>query len=252
MPAMDYSEVAELYDSYVQTEIDVPFFLAEAEGCRSVLELTSGTGRLSVPLLEAGVPLTCLDNSAEMLAVLRCKLRERGLDAKVHEMDASDFSLDERFDLVIIPFNSFAEFVEPAAQRKALETIRTHLDDDGRLICTLHNPAIRLQTIDGRIHERGRFSLPEGQGTLVLSSRESYDEATSVVTGTQYYDLYDPSGNLQSKREVEIAFYLHSRDSFELLARMQGYHAAALYGDYERAVFDAEHSPFMIWVLTQA
>ena len=44
MPAMDYAQVAELYDAYVQTEMDVPFFLEAAQGCQRVLELTSGTG----------------------------------------------------------------------------------------------------------------------------------------------------------------------------------------------------------------
>jgi SAM-dependent methyltransferase len=251
MPAMDYSRVAELYDLYVQTQIDVPFFLQEAQGCQRVLELTSGTGRLSVPLLEAGVPLTCLDNSPEMLAVLRRKLRERGLSAPIHEMDASDFSLNERFDLAVIPFNSFAEFVEPAVHQKALETIAAHLSDDGRLICTLHNPAVRLKTVDGQVHERGRFALPDGQGTLVLSSQERYDPDACLVTGTQFYDLYDADGALQPKQQVEIEFYLHSHDTFESLADSQGYRVETLYGDYERHAFDAAKSPFMIWILTR-
>jgi uncharacterized protein YdhG (YjbR/CyaY superfamily) len=61
MPAMDYSKVADLYDLYAQIEVDISFFLQEAQGCNSILELTSGTGRLSLPLIRAHVPLTCLD-----------------------------------------------------------------------------------------------------------------------------------------------------------------------------------------------
>jgi SAM-dependent methyltransferase len=207
---------------------------------------------LSLPLLKAGVSLTCLDNSPEMLAVLGRKLREQGLVAAVHEMDASDFSLEERFDLVIIPFNSFAEFVEAETQRRALTTIADHLSEGGRLICTLHNPAVRLRTIDGQVHERGRFPLADGQGTLVLSSRESYDAGTRLVTGAQFYELYDPDGVLQSKRSVDIQFCLHSQETFESLALAQGYRVAALYGDYERGTFRPDQSPFMIWVLTRA
>jgi hypothetical protein len=75
MPAMDYSIIADLYDVYARTELDVPFFLQESQVCRSVLELASGTGRLSLPLIEAGVPLSCLDNSPEMLGYLRRKLQ---------------------------------------------------------------------------------------------------------------------------------------------------------------------------------
>ena len=52
-------------------DADIPFFremCADATG--DVLELMSGTGRVSLPLLRAGVTLTCVDYSAEMLRVL--------------------------------------------------------------------------------------------------------------------------------------------------------------------------------------
>ncbi|MDJ0554187.1 MAG: class I SAM-dependent methyltransferase [Microcoleaceae cyanobacterium MO_207.B10] len=53
----------------------IPFFLNEAKNCKNVLELISGTGRLSIPLLEAGIPLTCVDNSPQMLEILRQKIQ---------------------------------------------------------------------------------------------------------------------------------------------------------------------------------
>ena len=249
MPAMDYAQIAELYDVYVQTDIDVPFFLQEAQGCRSVLELTSGTGRLSVPLLQANVPLSCLDNSPEMLAILRRKLQSHGLCAPIYEADASRFSLADRFDLIIIPFNAFAEITDPVSQQTTLTTIRPHLTDGGRFICTLHNPAIRLKSVDGQIHLRGTFALPGHQGALVLAALESYDPATRLVKGAQFYELYGPDGALQSKRTVDLQFFVHSPESFEALAISQGYRVVALYGDYARGEFQPESSPFMIWVL---
>ena len=249
MPAMNYARVADLYDLYAQSEIDVPFFLQEAQGCHSVLELTSGTGRLSVPLIQAHVPLTCLDSSPEMLVILRRKLRERGLAAPIYEMDASSFALPQQFELIIIPFNAFAEFADPSAQQRTLATIHAHLADGGRLICTLHNPPVRLKTVDGEIHLRGKYALPEGQGTLFLSSYEKFDAATRLVAGAQFYELYDRDGILQSKRCVDLRFYLHSQETFQSLARTQGFRLLALYGDYERAAFQPETSPFMIWML---
>jgi ubiquinone/menaquinone biosynthesis C-methylase UbiE len=84
MPAMDYSRIAHLYDAYVKTEFDVSFFISVTKGWDSVLELMCGTGRLSIPLLKAGVPLTCVDSSPVMLALFREKLRREGLSAEVH------------------------------------------------------------------------------------------------------------------------------------------------------------------------
>jgi len=249
MPAMDYSTIAELYDVYVQAEVDVPFFLQEAQYCHKVLELTAGTGRLSLPLLQAGIPLACLDSSPEMLAVLRRKLQDKELSAPLYEMDLCHFSLPDKFDLIIIPFNAFAEVTQPALQKQALATIHSHLTEEGHLICTLHNPAIRLRQCDGQIHWRGKYALPDQAGSLLLSTLENYEPDHQLVQGFQFYELYAADGTIQSKRFVEIQFFVHTRESFETLACSQGYVVTTLYGDYARNEFQAEASPFMIWVL---
>jgi SAM-dependent methyltransferase len=250
VPAMDYSKVAELYDLYVQTEVDVLFFLREAEGCRSVLELTSGTGRLSLPLLRRGVPLTCLDSSPEMLAVLRRKLDAQGLSAPIYEMDVTGFSLPEMYDLIIFPFNAFSEITGLAAQRSALAAIHAHLSEQGRFICTLHNPPVRLKNADGQIRLRGEFPLPGNGGKLRLYSLEHYEPDKRLVKGAQFYEIFAADGVMVNKWSLDLQFYLHTRDSFEEMARAQGFQVEALYGDYERAAFTADRSPFMIWVLT--
>jgi hypothetical protein len=184
-----------------------------------------------------------------MLAVLRRKLRDQGLSAPVYEMDATHFALPQQFDLIIIPFNTFAEFADPTAQRTTLATIRSHLADGGHLIVTLHNPRVRLRITDGQVHLRGKYALRDGQGTLFLSYWEHYDAGSHLVTGAQFYELYDGDGVMRSKRFVEYRFYLHTRETFEALVKAEGYRALALYGDYERAAFDSEQSPSMIWVL---
>ena len=251
MPAMDYSKVAGLYDLYANTDIDVQFFVQEAQGKQSVLELMCGTGRLSIPLIEAGVRLSCLDSSPEMLERLKGKLEARGFAIPIYEMDACQFSLSARYDLIIIPFNSFAEIGDPMDQESCLSAIHAHLRDGGRFICTLHNPVIRLGSVDGRIRQRGIFPLPETGGHLVLSTVENYDPITRLVRGAQFYELYAADGILQSKRLVQLAFYLHGKDDFEGLARSQGFIVDALYGDYMRGQFDPQRSPFMIWSLAK-
>src|SRR5512141_639103 len=128
-----YDRVADVYDTYVVVVFDIPFFVAEARSCSGeVLELMSGTGRVSVPLVEAGVRLTCVDISAGMLAVLRDKLARRGLSASVFQRDVCELDLGKTFDLIMIPFHSFSEIVSPDDERRALQRIRAHLSPDGR------------------------------------------------------------------------------------------------------------------------
>jgi SAM-dependent methyltransferase len=249
MPALDYRQVADLYDIFVQTDIDVDFFLQEARGCRKALELTAGTGRLSLPLLKAGVPLACLDNSPDMLAVLRRKLQSQGLRAPIYEMDLCSFALPESFDLLLVPFNAFAELTRPEDQRAALGTMRAHLAADGRLIVTLHNPPARLKIVDEQLHWRGQWALPDGSGQLLLWSLERYDDQTRLVTGLQFFEIYGLDGLMQSRRLVDLRFCLHSRQAFAALVGEAGYRVIALFGDYDRTPFDAETSPYMIWIL---
>ncbi len=52
---IDFDKVADIYDFYVNVNFDVPFFLQETENTdKPVLELMCGTGRVFVPLPEAG------------------------------------------------------------------------------------------------------------------------------------------------------------------------------------------------------
>ncbi|MFH1435711.1 MAG: class I SAM-dependent methyltransferase [Pseudomonadota bacterium] len=246
---MDYAKVADLYDAYVSTTLDIGFFLSESKGRGRVLELMSGTGRVSIPLIEAGVSLTCVDSSSDMLRILREKLKAKGLDADVREADVCELSLGRTFDLIFIPFHSFSELVTAEEQRMALETIHGHLSGAGRFICTLHNPEARLDQVNGKLRLLGEYPLDRNRGKLVFSTIETYNEADRIVSGTQVYEIYGSSGRLESEMSCDLRFRLFSRGEFERLAASSGFEVERLYGDYEHGNFRQDESPFMIWVL---
>ena len=249
MPAMDYDRVAHLYDAYVQTELDIPFFVKEARKAQGpVLELMAGTGRVSLPLLRAGINLTCVDNSAAMLEVFREKLHAENLSAELVCADICRLSLGRQFALIFIPFHSFAEITDPAEQRQALQTVRAHLSPAGRFICTLHNPPVRLTSVTGRRYKLGDFPLPDGH-LLALSSAEDYDAASGCVLGTQFYEIRDYRGGVAAAMEVNFRFRLLSFHEFRSLAEAASFVPVHLYGDYSYALFEPDNSPFMIWVL---
>lgn len=252
MSAMDYSQVAHWYDTYVNTNIDIPFFINEAQNCDHVLELTSGTGRLSIPLLEAGVSLTCVDNCPEMLAILNQKLAAKNLTANVYELDIKYLAFKEKFDLIIIPFNSFSEILNIEEQQEVLTRIRNCLTKTGRFICTLHNPSVRLKSVNGQLRLLGKYTLSDHHGSLLLWSIEEYDHQNSLVKGTQFWEVYDQNRVMLQKTFLDIYFYLHQQVEFIELVQSQGFRIVSLYGDYSYAEFQNETSPFMIWVLENA
>ena len=250
MEINNYDYIADLYDIYVPATFDIEFFLIETKKSNGeVLELMSGTGRVSIPLLEAGVKLTCLDISPGLNTILEEKLRTMGLEADVHQMDIRSFELQKQFNMVIIPFHSFAHLTALDDQKRALAQIHRHLSPGGTFICTLGNPKLRQRNVDGQLRLFRKYAL-ENQGSLLLwivEDNNSDDE--KVVEAKQFYEEYDAKGVLISKRLLELHFRLSPKNEFEELAKTAGFKIKALYGDYEHSEFDAEDSPFMIWIL---
>jgi len=247
---IDYDRVADVYDLYVRSDLDIGFYVAEARKAQGkVLELMCGTGRVSVPLLEAGVDLTCVDVSEGMLARLKETLRARELKARVLQADVRHLDLrEEEFDLALIPFHSFSELVSKGDQELALRAIRAGLKEGGRLICPLHNPAIRARSAAGTLRLNGTFPMADG-GLLVVAGFETLDDGSGVVDRVQLYEFFDASNDLRAKRVLPMRFALIGRSEFAELADAAGFVPVALYGDYDRGEYLEGSSPFMIWVL---
>ncbi|MCI0465960.1 MAG: class I SAM-dependent methyltransferase [Beijerinckiaceae bacterium] len=243
---IDYDSVAEIYDLYVTADYDIPFFLQEtAKDGGKVLELTAGTGRLSLPLVQAGVQLTCVDGSQGMLDVLSRKLKDRGLCAEAKCADVCQLELHTCFQLALLPFQSFMEIVGEHRQRQALSAVFACLVPGGRFICTLHNPALRRLQADGALRVIGHF--PTQDGSLVVSGFET--GGNPVVNRLQFFEFFGSDGSLRSKKLLPMQFELVDREHFESMACDAGFHVLDLFGNYDRSRFDTGRSPVMIWVL---
>jgi SAM-dependent methyltransferase len=250
MKVNDYDTIADLYDIYVPVTFDIDFFIKETKKVSGeVLELMSGSGRISLPLIQAGIQLTCVDISAKLNAILKNKLHQMGLKADIYRMDICALELQKKFDMIIIPFHSFAHITSPDDQRKALTRIRQHLNPGGTFICTLGNPNVRQKVVNGQLRLLNKYSLPETHGVLLLWVVENKNsDNNQIVDAMQFYEEYDAEGVLSSKRLLEIHFRLSSKDEFEELVKAVGFRVQAFYGDYSYSEF-SDDSPFMIWVL---
>lgn len=246
---IQFDRVADLYDSYVGVDFDIPFWLQEAGSVRGkVLELACGTGRVSIPLLSAGVDLTCVDYSSGMLDQFRRKLSASRLSCPTYCQDMAELTLPDRFDLIFIPFHSFSEILDKRKQREALLSIRSHLTPRGTFICTLQNPALRTASMDGSSRLVGEFPMQNGD-VLLVKSILRFDPATQVASGEQIYERRSRDKQLTDQRRLDINFYLFSRSEFESLFSEVGFEAEACFGDYDRRSFEQEASPSMIWRL---
>lgn len=250
MPATNYAQLAEIYDLLVISDEDIAFFIQEAtKTSGEVVELMCGTGRVSIPVAAAGVKLTCVDNSDEMLSILRQKLRGHDLSIRIELQDIAALNLQDSYDLAFIPYNSFHEIVEKDQQKEALARIYSLLNSQGKFICTLHNPKVRLQTVGGRfVLEMPVAAL--GEGCKAKATIETtYRAERSIVEGIQEFEILDSNGSSMKHLHLPLRFALFEKDEFQKLVEGQGFAVEAVYGDYQRAEYDPEQSRSMIWML---
>jgi SAM-dependent methyltransferase len=107
---------------------------------RRALDLACGTGTAALLLARAGLVVTGLDGSPQMLAVARAKAEAAGLAV---EFVVGNLCADWRatipgpFDLVTCCYDSLNYLLEPAQLRRAFTTGRLALAPRGLLVCDL-------------------------------------------------------------------------------------------------------------------
>jgi SAM-dependent methyltransferase len=243
--SIDFDLVAPWYDAYVQVDLDKAFWVEQARqhtGRR--LELMCGTGRLSLPILRAGMELTCVDYSAGLLSVFREKLAGAGIEAQLLHRDVRDLGLSG-FDYAFIGFHSFSELTAREDQLAALRSIRRALRPAGTLVLSLHNPVVRGPQLDSRWRGSGPFPLPGG-GRLEMKGRYLLDPNDGLAIGAQVYKEFDAGGVLLREVEMPIRFRLPSARELEALATEAGFAAHRWWGDYQSGPFERGRSPFII------
>lgn len=245
--ALDYSQIADLYDSFVRVETDVPFFVEEVKRASGpVLELMCGTGRLSLPLLEAGADLTCVDVYGEMLDVLRRKLLQKGLAAALVQADVARMSFPPEFALALLPFQSFNELTDEEDRRAALRGICGALVPGGRFVCTLHNPPVRLRSVGQGAVTLGPFPRLDGPGSVEVELELGYEPASRIVSGTETVRVLNSEGEAVREHRLPLRFVLIEPQAFFAMAEEAGFEVLEVFGDYARAAFVPESSPFAI------
>jgi len=245
--SIKFDLVADLYDSYVNVNLDLKFFLNETSRFDDeILELMCGTGRVSLPLLESGKKLCCVDYSIKMLDIFRKKIEGKNYPVRLVQMDVTNLDLDREFGLILLPFHSFSEILSSDLQFKALKTINEHLKPEGHFICTLQNPKQRLKNCDGQTHLLGEYPLDKNK-KMIVSYSNKFNPDTGIVSGFQLYEIYDAHGNLIDKRILDINFRPISDLEFSEFIRALDLEIINVYGDYSYSEFDNETSNFMIY-----
>ena len=245
----DYTSVADLYDSYVTDTRDHAFWTrwaARAEG--PILELTAGTGRATVALLQAGSqPVVALDLAHPMLVRLVARFRQGQRRAWAVGGDITRLPFPSgQFGLVVVPFNSFGELVETRERAAALAEMRRVLAPTGRAVVTLHDPVQRQRSLDGEVRRLGPFSAGDCRLEVLVRGRLV---TADVAESAQTYRVLDARNHVLDERRLVLRFVLSDATTLGGMARESGLEVQALFGDYDESPYTPGASPFILAVL---
>jgi SAM-dependent methyltransferase len=180
------------YDIEDTSDAGIAFYTALAQETGGpVLEIASGTGRVSIPIARLGIDVTGVDIVPGM--VERARSKSAGLPARWVVGDARTFDLGERFRLIFLTGNAFQAFLTRADQEALLERVRAHLHDDGLFAFETRNPlwAHSKQAPSAQAsHEalqQTRSDSPETQGSDLFALLETRDQEEKWQTSTDSY-----------------------------------------------------------------
>lgn len=247
-----YDFLAHYYDADLRDyHEDLPFLREMARRTDGpLLELMCGTGRLLLPLAEAGFTITGVDSSPAMLAIARAHVEEAGLTDRVTliEGDVRNVALPAAtFAMAFIGVNSFMHLETVRDQLACLSNVRHALQRHGLLIIDLFNPnPADLIREDNRLVLEREYEL-NGRHVQKFVAIDS-DAATQLSRVTYLYDEIDAEGRV-TRRTLRLTLRWFYRYELEHLLARAGFMVRSVYGSYDLADYTSD-SPRLIVVAT--
>ncbi|MBT3276115.1 MAG: class I SAM-dependent methyltransferase [Spirochaetales bacterium] len=248
--------VAKYYDIIFKSFCDdLVFYVEESQKSHGpVLELGCGTGRVAIPIAKAGIEITGIDISDEMLSVANEKCAKLSDDVvrllSFKKDDMESFSLNQKFPLILIPFRAFLHILTPEAQRRSLINIRKHLSKKGKLIISIFDPNLKIisdHSGSARDTVKKIKEIEIENGKLVAWETRSYDTLNQIVHCGRIYEEFDDLNVSRSRLHTSFDLRFNYRYEMQYLFELCGYKVADLYGDFDRGAY--RHGGEQIWIL---
>jgi SAM-dependent methyltransferase len=200
-------------------------FLARLAGPGPALEFAVGTGRVGIPLVQRGVPVTGLEFSEPMVAQLRRKVDESSLPVVVGDMATT--VVPGEFSLVYLVWNSISNLRTQAEQVQCFANAARHLSPGGRFVIELWVPPLR-RLPPGQL--AAPFDVSDGHLGF-----DTYDLVSQECTSHHYWRQEDGSvaygaGHFRYIWPAEC----------DLMAQLAGLELEARYADWQKRPFTSE------------
>jgi len=220
-----YGMLAEFWDLFrgdTSTWDDRFFYLDVVKKYgQPVLDIGCGTGRILLDFMQQDIDIDGVDNSPEMLALLRQKVEKLNLNPTVYQQEMYELSLPRKYQTILVPSSSFQLLLDEKLPPLTMDRFYEHLLPGGVLVMpfmTLWRSGQPLESEftreairrkDGATVRRWQYSRfdPETElehaidryeiirdGIVIASEEHKQSPATRSYTQEQAVALYEKAG----------------------------------------------------------
>lgn len=199
--------------------------LAELAGNGRALEFAIGTGRVAVPLVQRGVPVTGIELSRPMIEQLRTKADEATIPVITGDMATT--RAPGTYTLVYLVFNTIGNLLTQAEQVECFRNAARHLEPGGRFVVELGVPSLRV--------------LPPGQQGVVFTAEPGYIGVDTYDVLRQH--LVSNHFRFGPGREARVYRSPHRYiwpAEMDLMGQLAGFELESRHADWAGTEFTAE------------
>ncbi len=220
----------------------VPFYVKCAKKFGSpVLELASGTGRITIPIAKEGLSVIGLDFSEKMLDQAIRKSKESILNIEWVKGDMTNFSLNKKFSTIIMPGAAMNWIVDNKSIENCLICVKKHLTQKGRFIFDVFNPDLDiLQRNGSKIYPMYEYPNPDGEETVCVTGSNTYDKVSQINYFNSYYKFED------KKIVKELKLRMFFPQELDALLYYNGFIIDNKYGTFEEEPFNSDSNQQII------
>lgn len=228
---------------------DVPYYIRQL--CQTdgrILEAMVGTGRLLIPLLEAGLNVEGIDRSPQMLALCRENCTSRNLHPTLHQGSIENLNIPGKFHAIIVTFGSFMLLANRSAAIKALRSFAQHLEPNGRVFIDLELPIASFKT-ENLVKQR-EIHCPDGS-LILMQSSSRIDWLAQVEHNYYRYEKWKDGKLINTELEY-YPFHWFGCEEFMMCLRENGYTNIELCANYTEGLEPTSYSDQLCFCATLA
>lgn len=229
-----------LYEGYQK---DLDLILKWVAKDQTILELACGTGRLTIPMAQRGFQMIGVDLHGGMLARARQKAEEHGVRIDFIQQDCTQLNIPVKSSLAFMTGNSFQHFLTNEAQDALLQSVLTHLEDDGIFIFDTRNPVLNELAVVDEYEEK---YLDKIGNQVIESHRDTYDHLTQILDCRTNRGIYRDGTKIAEEQDGIVLRYTFPLEMERLLAS-NGFEVLHVFGDWDENVLHAD-SVSMVYV----